>query len=889
MKLTRLTKIVERINRYHLIGIIIIFLIASAVAYSNLGMTKDFIGDDAGVAFHYSDAKLNKESNMWDSYTFPGRSNVINTTELIHVNFINTLNKIGFTSIFVDRLFYFLCYFISGLGMYFLSYSICSKLFPENTNKIWIAALTGAVFYMLNNFTMILFSFPPTSYIYSYMLLPWIFLLYIKDFHVSDGLLKRLVFSIVFLLILSGNPSNTISIVALILLYEIFFRKENRIIYKRKNFITTLLMILLLSSYIWLPTLGNSGNPYGVITSSNIRTSIDFNSLSASIGNLIRFRGHPAQDNFTFNKFLLSNKAIVANYLLFIIILLPLLRKKISKQETFLLTVFVLFLFLAKSEHPPFSQVNKWIYDNVPLFGMYRASYFKFIYYCIFSFSILLSMSLLRINEKISKLHFSLFSKRLIWVFPLLIVLYCAKPFFLGEVVTKIHKTIIPTEYHDINTYFSGIKTDSSVLSLPQLSSGLTLDWGNGNYYAGGANPDYFLLGRPTWSNGWFLPGNMTSNQFSFFKNMLSRTNVKYIFLHKDIPEEYSFEVNIKGSTKGQANFNQLNDQIMSDKDFKLIRENKYFKVFEISQEKYVSHLYSSNDVSISDQSFNSVIKNLSLEKQLISPVVYFKDQNIGKDELLKNLSSLNNKSKDATKLSPTSPTLEYKKINPTKYRIRVHGAREQFPLIFSESFDNGWKAYPVNSKQIADSGKDKTNLIDRANSSYRILDNNNEDQVSKEELIDFINRGLVTTIGDNKQKEINHKKWGHNKEKSDYTEKYSIDFISKNFKNTIQNDNLKKGTITETWFKTPLDNNKNHLTVNGYANSWIVNPSSACANSDKCTKNADGSYDMELVLEFWPQRLFYLGLFLVGMTLLLCVVCLVYSWRRKKSIIKSS
>ena len=40
------------------------------------------------------------------------------------------------------------------------------------------------------------------------------------------------------------------------------------------------------------------------------------------------------------------------------------------------------------------------------------------------------------------------------------------------------------------------------------------------------------------------------------------------------------------------------------------------------------------------------------------------------------------------------TPQLEYKQINPTKYIVNVHGAKESFPLIFSESFHHGWKIY---------------------------------------------------------------------------------------------------------------------------------------------------------------------------------------------------
>ena len=104
----------------------------------------------------------------------------------------------------------------------------------------------------------------------------------------------------------------------------------------------------------------------------------------------------------------------------------------------------------------------------------------------------------------------------------------------------------------------------------------------------------------------------------------------------------------------------------------------------------------------------------------------------------------------------------------------------------------------------------------------------------------------------------------------------------------THRNTFLEPATF-ETWGKEPIAED-NHLLVNGYANSWYIDPSQVCEDADNadrkntdnadeesadkgvCTDNADGSYDMELIVEFWPQRLFYIGLFISGLTLVGCL-----------------
>jgi hypothetical protein len=81
---------------------------------------------------------------------------------------------------------------------------------------------------------------------------------------------------------------------------------------------------------------------------------------------------------------------------------------------------------------------------------------------------------------------------------------------------------------------------------------------------------------------------------------------------------------------------------------------------------------------------------------------------------------------------------------------------------------------------------------------------------------------------------------------------------------------------------------------ANGYANSWIINTEEICgAENSKCVQNPDGTYDFEMVVEFWPQRLFYLGLFISGATLFGCVGYLSYDYaksrrKKKKKFLKS-
>lgn len=60
------------------------------------------------------------------------------------------------------------------------------------------------------------------------------------------------------------------------------------------------------------------------------------------------------------------------------------------------------------------------------------------------------------------------------------------------------------------------------------------------------------------------------------------------------------------------------------------------------------------------------------------------------------------------------------------------------------------------------------------------------------------------------------------------------------------------------------------HFALDDSLNGWYVDTAIYCDhNSTLCTKNIDGSYNIEMVVEFFPQRWFYLSLLISGVTLI--------------------
>jgi len=68
------------------------------------------------------------------------------------------------------------------------------------------------------------------------------------------------------------------------------------------------------------------------------------------------------------------------------------------------------------------------------------------------------------------------------------------------------------------------------------------------------------------------------------------------------------------------------------------------------------------------------------------------------------------------------------------------------------------------------------------------------------------------------------------------------------------------------------------HFAYVNFLNGWRFNIEDICKNADFCEKNSDGTYNIELVVEYWPQRWYYFGLLISGLSLLGCALFLLYT-----------
>ncbi|MGB9911202.1 MAG: hypothetical protein ACPLKP_01210 [Microgenomates group bacterium] len=175
-------------------------------------------------------------------------------------------------------------------------------------------------------------------------------------------------------------------------------------------------------------------------------------------------------------------------------------------------------------------------------------------------------------------------------------------------------------------------------------------------------------------------------------------------------------------------------------------------------------------------------------------------------------------------------PKITFIKVNPTKYKIKIEEAKTPYTLVFSESFHEGWKIY----LKEAQSAKGKAQNL------------------KFKDLRDVV-VGMIGKIGE-KVTDLFLDNRGYGEEVASY--------FDGEIKEGTHRMTFLEPAAFETWGKKSIAEERHYL-VNGYANSWYITP-----------EDVGGAENYELIVEFWPQRFFYIGL---GISLLTFAGCLSY------------
>ena len=301
-------------------------------------------------------------------------------------------------------------------------------------------------------------------------------------------------------------------------------------------------------------------------------------------------------------------------------------------------------------------------------------------------------------------------------------------------------------------------------------------------------------------------------------------------------------------------------------------------------------------------------------------------------------------------------PSVEFSRQGPTTCRVRLTGVCAGFPLLFQETFHEGWKAYllPSGESQAQAAGQASSAGSSAASSSasssgiaaasvagaapespapgacrppdggrqgipaeaakllgsYRIFPDNQDWQATPEELCEYLGRGWVSTLGDGRTRTRALLEYGPGgRVESEKLQSWSVGFVSKRFLSTVQNDNLPSTPLDATWREGVIEPavavgpgfdalapaswkaagasegkampwpEMLHWQASGYGNAWWIDPAPLAALGPDAARyarpNPAGGVDIDLVIEFRPQRYYLLGLAVSALSVALSLAAL--------------
>ena len=806
---------------------IIIFLLIIIISLIPVFWTYGFIGIEGDVIIPFSSTSLEKYFYQW----LP-----INNGQYISLNyaplyiFYKVFETFNLTIYTISSSLLFLLSFVSGVGIY----KLCKLIYP-GINLYLIVPIS---FYLLSPAFL-----NGGHYLYIYSLIPWfvyftfriidkkkldyidiIFLNLVLFFSSLDLPNVKYIFHLFLIMII---------IVALsLILHKISFKH----LYESK---WKILLLILSLSYLWIPlvafVLDYSPEKYDIHVKKGYIDEgpmMDFG--STLLNKMVRLHHDTINLNQEARLKYNSNKLISsAGFIFILIILIGFLygnstsfkkNKNQFKISIFLLLLCV-YLFFAVGPNPPFGFIYEYLVKNFYYFAFLRTTAGA-VFFLSMIYAVLLYVTV--INVKTKKMKYLIV---LVFVASLVLVSY---PMINGEFYKNMgninrftnksdYGQKIPPQYFEVIDTINSKRLDYK-LYLPKMDLGyFTTNWG------------YF--GPTSFYEFFYTSNNIGSKQV--YSN-LANHNIRYVLLDYSVLSNTNFDISLTNKT--------------------IYRSDNKLVVDLVNSGTFLPHFYIPVEIIISNGSVSDLPNIFHRQDYILNSVVFLEEQNWNK--INKTLKISNN--------SKTRPIIEFTKINPTKYRIVVHKMNGKFPLVFSEQFHDFWKVYLVEYK--SSSITHSLSLLNK----YKILEGNELDQATKNDVKQFIENGWISSLGDGKENKIKNINWDLGK-RNYFIEKYSVDFISKNFYDTIQNNNLRQGTFYETWFKDIVGDN-DHLVANGYANSWILDPQQICdKNINKCIKNPDDTYDFELIIEFLPQRYFLVGVYISSIILLLCIIRLIH------------
>ena len=513
-------------------------------------------------------------------------------------------------------------------------------------------------------------------------------------------------------------------------------------------------------------------------------------------------------------------------------------RSKDIKKVIYVAIAFLLLvIFLTKGANEPFGYVYLLMMKYVPFFYLFKSPFEKFSLYLIL-FTIL-SLAFILKDYK----------KRAVIVILIIYIAVFSLPYFtlnifpefeLGENKVISKKYIDKPAHKAVRQSINLDEFEQRILMLPASNNYQETFWNHGKTYYRGMNPFVYSIKHPSITI-------YANAEFDYLYTHLSSPNINRLFQYYNVAT-----VLLNHEAEPSFGFRHpepvdmveriLENQTLETEDF---MSQSLFRV-----DKPLPKVFPAKTVTSIEKCSDLLALILNGPKKDLNKVYYCNDRNPKEIAQAENY---------------TLPNLEFKQISPVKYRVRAHNVTGDFPLVLNQSFDKAWSIY-LGSK---DTSKLNSELLEDYNKSLF----NQQYQATQEEVHGYIDRGLVTTLGNGEALEVGYTDYAKAEE---MFESFTVDFISSQNYNVIQNNNLPDGSFFETLNQNKLELNK--FRINTLSTGWMIEPDKLEETQPKkITKNPDGSYDFELIIYHNHQKIFVISKLLAAITILVAFGYLFY------------
>lgn len=541
-----------------------------------------FAGGEEGIPFYNLVRYYKTISSVWYGYETGGL--VIGFLPQIPYFYImETLSLVGFSSLFLQALTFFVLMSAGVVSIYFLlKETILDTIQYKYKNLV---PFIGGVFYLFNPFSLTqVWGRGLSPFFFSFSFVPLFLLLFVLTLRRNNViyLLLAEIFGFIFSNTFS-NPTQAIVVWFPVFVYLCFY-----IIFNRKDKKKTVLAIvyfvlffalwLFIHSWWIIPNFSLGGSVYSVaLDSTKVNVSfLEGLSRSYPLSVLIRLmhKGYFFEGAF-YGDIYSTPYFFILSWLVPVVSLFSLSKLKTSSHFKFYVFLFLTALFVCLGANPPLGRVFVFFFSRIPPLQAFRNPFEKFGIVFLLSYIPFFSIGLITFSEKV----FNFLKRRNIKVksfFVLIALIFLINGVYIWPMWTgqfaggfKFNPWVqVPEYYRQANDWFNSQTGDFRILHVPLLpGDGLKYNW---DHPYQGVEPARFFFDRESISTqtgahktfynillkrfGGFQPNingpdpDLSQSDFASRElyQELEKLDVRYIILHRDLITKISATTSVE-------------------------------------------------------------------------------------------------------------------------------------------------------------------------------------------------------------------------------------------------------------------------------------------------------------------------------------------------------